>query len=345
MRGYRDRDVVLDVAELRLRNALAQTPERARLLAALREHGLVTVERFRDPFVQVLGGAAVAELGEDVPGMRCAERIASIRQVREHGFQAGARHQLESGDAIADAAAQRREQLDRLCRAGDRDPRRGARRGLRVQAQHGCGDHAERAFGAEEELLQVVAGVVLAQAAQPIPHPAVGQHHFHAEHLLARGSIAQHVDPAGVGRKVAADLAAAFGGERERKQAPGVRRRGLHRGEHAAGLHRRRIVEEVEAADAVHASEREHDLAPRPRGHRAADQAGVAALRHHRQALARAQGDHLRDLFGASRAYHAFGRAAVLLAPVRKVRFRVRSRGEHVRRTYNIGEALLQSHP
>ena len=36
-----------------------------------------------------------------------------------------------------------------------------------------------RAFGAEEQMLQVVAGVVLALRAQAIPDAAVGQDDFH----------------------------------------------------------------------------------------------------------------------------------------------------------------------
>ncbi len=54
---------------------------------------------------------------------------------------------------------------------------------------------------ADEELLQVVAGVVLAQAAQPVPDAAVGEHHFEPEHEVARIAIAQHrVPPALVDR-------------------------------------------------------------------------------------------------------------------------------------------------
>ena len=68
------------------------------------------------------------------------------------------------------------------------------------------GDHAERALGADEQLGQVVAGVVLAEPAQPVPDAAVGQHDLEAEHQLAGHAVAQHRGAAGVGGEVAADL-------------------------------------------------------------------------------------------------------------------------------------------
>ena len=57
----------------------------------------------------------------------------------------------------------RRRRRRRAASAVTARPRRGK------QLQHRGGDDAERAFGADEELLQVVAGVVLAQAAQAVP--------------------------------------------------------------------------------------------------------------------------------------------------------------------------------
>ena len=185
-------------------------------------------------------------------------------------------------------------------------------RGLREELQHRGGDDAERALGADEELLQVVAGVVLAQAAQAVPDAAVGQHHLEPEHQLARVAVAQHVDAARVGREVAADLAAALGGERERET--GARPLGglLHRRQHAARLDRHGVVERVDRAHAVHARERSRPPRAACRvGHRAAAQAGVAALRHDRDALARAQRHDASDLVGARRPHHAFRLPAV----------------------------------
>ena len=53
------------------------------------------------------------------------------------------------------------------------DERSGLLGRRRKQAQDRGGDDAESSFGADEELLQVVAGVVLAQGPQPVPHPSI----------------------------------------------------------------------------------------------------------------------------------------------------------------------------
>jgi hypothetical protein len=85
-------------------------------------------------------------------------------------------------------------------------------------------------------VLEVVAGVVLAQAAQAVPDAAVGQHHFQAQRQLAGIAVAQHLHAAGIGGQVAADGGAAFGGERQREQAISLARRLLHRMQGASGL-------------------------------------------------------------------------------------------------------------
>ena len=68
-------------------------------------------------------------------------------------------------------------------------------------------------------LLQVIAAIVLAQHFQPVPHPAVGQHDFEAKHKVARHAVAQHVEAAGIGGDIAADAAAALRAEGDRQQA------------------------------------------------------------------------------------------------------------------------------
>ena len=127
----------------------------------------------------------------------------------------------------------------RRATSATRGERGGARARRREELQHRGGDDAERAFGADEELLQVVAGVVLAQAAQAVPDAAVGKHDLDAQRQLARVAEAQHRGAAGVGRQVAADRAAALGGERQRKHAgPRAAAASCTRGERARRLRR-----------------------------------------------------------------------------------------------------------
>ena len=88
-----------------------------------------------------------------------------------------------------------------------RDPRR------REELQHGRRDDAKRSFRADEQLLEVIPGIVLAQAAQAVPDPAIGKHDLDAKHEIAGIPEAQHGRAAGIGGQVAADRAASLRGE------------------------------------------------------------------------------------------------------------------------------------
>ncbi len=147
------------------------------------------------------------------------QRIDDPADMLQRHVDAEARDQLEGGELIAARLARAREQLHRVF-----DARQAEERGLdgfrqREKAQGRGGDDAERAFAADEELLHVVAGIVLAQRAQAVPHAAIGQHDFEAEHQRARIAVAQHLDTAGIGRDIAADLARAFGAEAQGEEA------------------------------------------------------------------------------------------------------------------------------
>ena len=107
-------------------------------------------------------------------------------------------------------------------------------RGKELEA--GGRDDAERAFGTDEQGFQVVAGVVLAQAAQAGEHPAVRQHHLQTEHQIAHHAVAQHRGAAGVGRQIAADLRRALRTEAQGEQTVGACRRGLRGCERATRL-------------------------------------------------------------------------------------------------------------
>ena len=52
---------------------------------------------------------------------------------------------------------------------------------LRVELQGRGGDHAQGALAADEQIAQIVAGVVLAQAREPVPDLSAGGHHLQAQ--------------------------------------------------------------------------------------------------------------------------------------------------------------------
>ena len=147
-------------------------------------------------------------------------------------------HQFECADRGGIVRLEAAEQLQRRLRRCDGAQRDGDLARLRRQLQHRGGDDAERALGADEKLAQAVAGVVLAQPAQPVPHRAVRQHHLQPQHQVACVAVAHRVVAAGVGGQHAADLRAAFRGDRQRQQAAGLGRGNLRRLQRDAGLDR-----------------------------------------------------------------------------------------------------------
>ena len=80
---------------------------------------------------------------------------------------------------------------------------------------------------------------------------AAGQHHLQTQHQIAHGAVAHHVHAAGVAGQVAADLAGTLASQAQRKQPVNVCRRLLHRLQYATGLHRNRIIGQIQLANAV----------------------------------------------------------------------------------------------
>ena len=230
------------------------------------------------------------------------ERTSQLRKVAAHEVERKPVHDLEPREPRAEAFVREREQRGR---GGDRRQGRHRRRdrgGARVQLQRRRGDDRERSFAADQEVAQVVAGVVLAQAREAVPDATFGGDRLDAETELARVAVADDLRAAGVRRQVAADGAAALGGEAEREQQV-VRRRGfLHALQHATRFGDERQVGAVDAADAVHARGREDDLRSARIGNRGTDEAGVAALRDDRSAVRATRHDHRGDLGGRRRA-------------------------------------------
>ena len=205
---------------------------------------------------QRITGAGVAKLDENVPFMALRQRIARARHVPQYQLETAAGDAFKCGDAVPAMAPQQGEEFDRLAGGRHRDPGGdvGARAG--EELEHGRGNDAQRALGAYEKLLQVITGIVLAQAAQTVPDAPVRQHHFEPQHEVARVAIAQHVGAAGVGGEISPDLAAALGAEAQRKQALSFGCSLLYRRQDAARLRSDGVIERIDFQYAVKASER-----------------------------------------------------------------------------------------
>ena len=248
--------------------------------------------------------------------------------MREGEFESGARDQLERRQLVGGGGARFGEEAHRILDPAEAEKRRLDLARLGEELDRRGGDDAECALAADKELLQIVAGVVLAQPPQPVPDPPVGQYDLEAQGQLAGIAVAQYGDAAGVGRQIAADLAAPFGAEAQREQPVGLGGGLLQIGEDAAGLDRHRKIDRVDRADMVHAAERQDDVVPVLGRHAAADEAGIAALRHDRQSRLGADPHHRRHLRGRSRADDQPGGAAVEAARLDEIGFLVARVGD-----------------
>ena len=215
------------------------------------------------------------------------------------------------------------QQSQRLRQRRHRGPGRQPGRGQRVELERGRRDDAQRALRADQQVAQVVAGVVFAQARQAVPDLALGRDHLQAQAQVARIAVAQHLGATGVGAQVAAYGATALGGQTEREQKAGRLGLLLHAGQNAASLGRQGQVVGVEPTQLVHPLQAQHQLAARVVGRAAQYQPSVAALRHDADRLLGVPftlGDtglhHSRHLGGAAWPHHGQSAPSVSLAPV-----------------------------
>ena len=131
----------------------------------------------------------------------------------QHKLQASARHQFIARHAAAGAIGGEREQ--RQCRFWRRHADKSGldRARPRHQPQHRRGDDAQRSFGADEQVLQIVTGIVLLQLVEVVKDATVGQHDFDAKRVRACDAVSERSDAARVGGEIAADRAGAFRGQ------------------------------------------------------------------------------------------------------------------------------------
>ncbi len=240
--------------------------------------------------------------------------------VLQHELDADARKQLESCERSAGVRERTREECGRAFELPQSRHRRHALDGLRIEPQHRCRDDAERALRADEQVLEVIARIVLAQRLEPVPHAAVGEHDFKPERKLARIAVSEHAYPAGIGGEHAADLAAPFRGKAQREQAPGAVGDLLGGREHEPRFDRHGVGGEIDAAHAAEPFKRDDNLVARLERDLPADETGIAALRHDRGARLVGAGKDRRDLFRRAGLQDQSGLAAIEVAPFDEIR-------------------------
>ena len=160
------------------------------------------------------------------------------------------------------------------------------------------GDHAQRAFGATEQLAQLVAGIVLLHRAEPFHTSPSAVTTSSPSTRSCAYPIAEVAAP-GIGSNQPAYARAAFGAEMQRKDQAVRLQRVMKRSEHGASLDENRSAFKVGLADRRHAGKRQ-DHRVRPVRDGAAAKAGVSALRHDGQIQLSAETDKFSG-FGRAR--------------------------------------------
>ena len=182
--------------------------------------------------------------------------------MREGEVESGTRDQLERRQLVGGGSARLGEESHRELDPAEPEKCRLDFARLGEELHRRGGDDPEGALATDKELLQVVAGVVLAQTSQPVPDLPIGRYDLEAQGQLAGIAVARHRDAAGVGRQIATDLAAALGAEAQWEEPVGLGGGPLQIGEDAAGLDRHREIDRVDRSDAVHAAEARTMLRP-----------------------------------------------------------------------------------
>ena len=174
-----------------------------------------------------------------------------------------------------------------------------------VEAHGELGDDAERAFGADHQAGEVVAGGRLARALGGLDDGAVGHHGGEVQHVLAHGAVAHGRGARGAGGGHAAD-GGLLGAGIDREEQAHVAQVVVELLARDAGLHHAVEIALVDGEHAVHAREVEGEAA-----HRRIDvalQRGAGAERDDGHAVGARHVDDVAHLLAGLDPDHGVGR-------------------------------------
>ena len=170
----------------------------------------------------------------------------------EDDMQDIGRDQLERLNSATRRRLQTVQKLDSRRHVAHFGERGGACHRLRKQLHRRGGDHAKRSFGANKEVPQIITRIVLAKPAKQVQDAAAHQHHLDTKSQLARCSVTNDIQPAGIGPKIAADGAASLCRQIEREIEALLLGRVMKGLQDAPRLDSHRHIGGVDLADAVH---------------------------------------------------------------------------------------------
>jgi hypothetical protein len=140
-------------------------------------------------------------------------------------------------------------------------------------------NYPESALRTQEELLQVVASVVLRQRRTQVEDLPTWQHCLETTNVGAERTVPQNILPASMSRRISSEHAGAFGPQVERGLAAVGGEESVEFFEDDPRLDSYHSADRVEALDAIHSAQTEHYLIED--GHTASHQSRVSSLRHH----------------------------------------------------------------
>ena len=289
---------------LGLGNGIAQFPEGFGLGLIGGEGRILDqplAKRFAKPGFELAGQAAcgigAGRFDEHVPAVLALKRRARARNMLEHQLERIVGHQFKALDRLG-AGFEEAEQLKRLHRAVGPGPGHRPACDRRHQPKRNGSDHAQRPFGADQQLVEAVAAIVLLQARQAVMDGAVGKHRFDPGDERAHRPEAKHLGAAGIGRGEPADGAAAARTERQREAQPLVVDRVVEGFEHHPRLGHRHPRGDIDRANPVHPPKRQQQRRTVFGRGRAGAHAGIAPLRHQGDPVLGGKVDNRRDLLG-----------------------------------------------
>ena len=251
------------------------------------------------------------------------KRGAGAGDVAEDKLEGGPRHHFEAFDCLARPGFEPAQEPQRGVRAFNPDPADRAIADSGDQPQARRRHDAQRAFGADQELGQIVTAIVLLERGKPVIDRAVRQDGLKPQHQLAHRAESQHLRSPRIGGNQPADRGRPLGTERKRKAHALVKRGIMEIAENHARLGDGNSACRIDAADRVHPAERKKQGIPLSGRRRAADHSRIAALRNKRDSgLARNRyngGNLLRTGGGKQRLRGAMEQPAPIGQPRRQI--------------------------
>ena len=200
-----------------------------------------------------------------------------MRQMTGAQFIMQAAKQLERLNPPAAFGLRQIHQRQRGIKVAQLDHRSGQRGWRRHQRQAGRGNNAKRALSPDDQIDQIIAGIVFLQRWQQVHHLAGGGHHLQPEAQMPRIAIAHNIQPACIGAERAANLRGTLGPEHQRKHQRFRGGNGVQLFDDTAGLGHHEAAGSIHLAHSFHPFQRQqHDILP-GRCNCPAGKAGIAA--------------------------------------------------------------------